>query len=133
MSYSVFSSGILIFKGHQIIIPQFLCKLIALVHNQIVVKKGKVSRNYCNTSRIQSYVVLMTKTVIQNRISYNIKLTDPKTWHRIRQYLNMAHSSFTGYVTRVTRRLSHVEQELSTLPEHLNSPPFLAGFVLLDL
>ena len=26
-----------------------------------------------------------------------------------------------------------VEQELLTLPEHLNSPPVLSGFVLLDL
>jgi hypothetical protein len=26
-----------------------------------------------------------------------------------------------------------VEQELTTLPEHLSSPPFLVGFVLLDL
>ena len=29
--------------------------------------------------------------------------------------------------------LTHVEQELPTLPEHLSSPPVLVGFVLLDL
>ena len=39
----------------------------------------------------------------------------------------------TGFVTRVTRRVPLVEQELLTLPEHLSSPLFLVGFVLLDL
>ena len=39
----------------------------------------------------------------------------------------------TGFVTRLTRRVSLVEQELLTLPEHLSSPPVLVGFVLLDL
>jgi len=28
----------------------------------------------------------------------------------------------TGFVTRLTRRVSLVEQELLTLPEHMNSP-----------
>jgi hypothetical protein len=39
----------------------------------------------------------------------------------------------TGVITRLTRRVSLVEQELLTLPEHLSSPRFLMGFVLLDL
>ena len=40
----------------------------------------------------------------------------------------------TVFVTRLTRRVSPVEQELLTLPEHLSSPPdFLVGFVLLYL
>ena len=39
----------------------------------------------------------------------------------------------TGFVTRLTRRVSLVEHELPTLPEHLSSSPFLVGFVLLDL
>jgi len=33
----------------------------------------------------------------------------------------------TGFVTRLTRRVPLVEQELLTLPEHLSSPPFLVG------
>jgi hypothetical protein len=33
----------------------------------------------------------------------------------------------TGFVTRLTRRVSLVEQELPTLPEHLSSPPVLSG------
>ena len=31
-----------------------------------------------------------------------------------------------GFVTRETRRVPHVEQKLSTLPEHLNSPQLLS-------
>ena len=42
---------------------------------------------------------------------------------------------FTGFViTRATRRVPHVEQDLLTLPEHLRSPlVFLGGFVLFIL
>ena len=33
----------------------------------------------------------------------------------------------TGFVTRLTLRVPLVEQELLTLPEHLNSPPVFSG------
>ena len=33
----------------------------------------------------------------------------------------------TGFVTRLTRRVPLVEQELLTLPEHLGSPPVFTG------
>ena len=33
----------------------------------------------------------------------------------------------TGFVARLTRRVSQVKQELLTLPEHLCSPPVLSG------
>jgi hypothetical protein len=33
----------------------------------------------------------------------------------------------TGFVTRLTRRVPLVEQELLTLPEHLSSPPIVSG------
>ena len=33
----------------------------------------------------------------------------------------------TGFVTRLTRRVSLVKQELPTLPEHLSSPPVVSG------
>jgi hypothetical protein len=33
----------------------------------------------------------------------------------------------TGFVTRLTRRVPLVEQEMSTLPEHLSSPPDFSG------
>ena len=39
-----------------------------------------------------------------------------------------SHSSLiTGFVTRVTRRVSLVDQELFTLSEHLSSHPLLSG------
>jgi hypothetical protein len=41
--------------------------------------------------------------------------------------------TYYRFGTRLTRRVPLVEQELTTLPEHLSSPPFLVGFVLLDL
>jgi hypothetical protein len=38
------------------------------------------------------------------------------------------HSIFiTGFVTRLTRRVPLVEQELLTLPEHMSSPPVFSG------
>jgi hypothetical protein len=33
----------------------------------------------------------------------------------------------TGFVTRLTRRVPLVEQELPTLPDHLSSPPVFSG------
>ena len=33
----------------------------------------------------------------------------------------------TGFITRLTRRVQLVEQELLTLPEHLRSPPAFSG------
>jgi hypothetical protein len=38
-----------------------------------------------------------------------------------------------GFLTRVTRQVSLVEQELLTLPGRLSSPRLLVGFALLDL
>jgi hypothetical protein len=35
--------------------------------------------------------------------------------------------NITGFVTRLTRRMPLVEQELLTLPEHLRSPPVFSG------
>jgi hypothetical protein len=40
----------------------------------------------------------------------------------------------TGFVTKVTQRVSLVEQEILTLPGYLRSPPrILVGFLLIDL
>jgi hypothetical protein len=37
------------------------------------------------------------------------------------------HSRFTGFVTRVTLRVSLVEHELPTIPKHLRSLPVFSG------
>ena len=56
------------------------------------------------------------------------------TWLTAMEYLchkwprSFPHSRLiTGFVTRLTRRVSLVEQELLTLPEHLSSPPVFSG------
>ena len=38
-----------------------------------------------------------------------------------------------GFITKLTRRVPLVKQELLTIPEHLSSPPGLVGFVLHNL
>jgi hypothetical protein len=46
----------------------------------------------------------------------------------VNTYRSLTHSwLITVFVTRLTRRLSLVEQELLTLPEHLSSPPAFSG------
>jgi hypothetical protein len=65
------------------------------------------------------------------------KTCDFKHHYRINHVVNtfrfFPHSWLTGiteFVTRETRRLSLVKQELFTLPEHMRSPRFLVGFML---
>ena len=54
--------------------------------------------------------------------------------HKSSLLMSFPHSwLIIGFVPILTRRVSLVEQELLTLPEHLSSPPFGSGFVLLDL
>jgi hypothetical protein len=45
----------------------------------------------------------------------NTSRSFPRSWH------------ITGFVTRLTWRVSLVEQELLTLPEHMSSPPVFSG------
>jgi hypothetical protein len=56
-------------------------------------------------------------------------------WSRIstvcRSHNATLFSFMSGFVTNVTRRVSLVEQEIPTHPEHLSSPWFFVGFVFL--
>jgi branched-subunit amino acid transport protein len=45
----------------------------------------------------------------------------------LRKFYGCHHDFVTGFVTRLTRRVSLVEQELLTLPEHLCSLPVFIG------
>jgi hypothetical protein len=47
----------------------------------------------------------------------------------VQRYISLMTFSFMIYhrVTRLTRRVSLMEQELPTLPEHLSSPPVFSG------
>jgi hypothetical protein len=72
-----------------------------------------------------------TKNVVKlNQVLQNICVTNDHgygplvvstSWSFPRSWL------ITGFVTRLTRRVSLVEQELLTLPEHLSSPPVFSG------
>jgi len=48
------------------------------------------------------------------------------TWLTVMEYL-VSVWLITGFETRLTRRVSLVEQELLTLAEHLSSPPVFSG------
>ena len=47
--------------------------------------------------------------------------------HVFKQVVLMYCGCFIGFVTRVTRRVSLVENELLALPKHLSSPPLFSG------
>jgi hypothetical protein len=57
----------------------------------------------------------------RNKIHGYVPLVVNTSW-------SFPHSRFiTGFITRLTRRVSLVEQELLTLPEHLNSASVFTG------
>ena len=58
---------------------------------------------------------------------YGIVLIVEMSWY-VKTSRSFPHSwLITGFVTRLTRRMSLVEQELLTLLEHLSSPPVFSG------
>ena len=59
-----------------------------------------------------SYTV---KPVLRGHLWDKEKLAIPHSW------------LITGFVTRLTRRVSLVQQELLTLPQHQSSPPVFSG------
>jgi hypothetical protein len=65
-------------------------------------------------------------------ITHSLECTHgfPYTWmYVVNTSCSFPHSwLIIGFVTRLTRRVLLVEQELLTHPEHLSSPPVLSGF-----
>jgi len=51
----------------------------------------------------------------------------PRIYSTYRKHLLVLSSFITRFVTRLTRRVPLVEQELFTLPEHLSSSPMFSG------
>jgi hypothetical protein len=45
----------------------------------------------------------------------------------LRNYIDILRNTYYGFVIRLTRQVSLVEQELLTLPENLSSPPAFSG------
>jgi hypothetical protein len=59
------------------------------------------------------------------RMTTDAKWCAIQNWNTSRSF---PHSRLnTGFVTRLTRQMPLVEQELPTLPEHLSSPPIFSG------
>jgi len=76
---------------------------------------------FCSSSTGFELTPLIRLTVMEYlchkwpRLVVNTSRSFPRSWLII------------GFVTRLTRRVSLVEQELLTLSEHLNSPPIFSG------
>jgi hypothetical protein len=76
--------------------------------------------NKCNTNIAVLWKRLLWNTCVTNNHGYvplavNTSRPFPHSW------------LITGFVTRLTRRVSLVEQKLSTIPDNLSSPPIFSG------
>ena len=85
----------------------------------------------CSTCRkVYGYVPLVVKFTDKFHLSLSLRIcsTCRKVYGYVPLVVNTSRSFphswlITGFVTRLTRQLPLVEQELLTLPEHLSSPP----------
>ena len=64
---------------------------------------------------VDRYGISVSQMTIYVPLVINISRSFPHSWH------------ITGFVSRLTRRVPLVEQELLTLPVHLSSPPIFSG------
>jgi hypothetical protein len=62
-----------------------------------------------------------------NRYELSVFQMPMDTFHLLITIRYFPHSSSTGFVRWIVRLMSHVEQELISLPEHLSSLPVLSG------
>jgi hypothetical protein len=110
-------------------------------HPSIMRRQTFSLRSSLKDEKPDSIIGSSSDLLTDKAISFTVATT---TWLTVMEYLchkwpRICSRSFprswliTGFATRLTRRVSLVEQELLTLPEHLSSPPFLRRFVLLDL
>jgi hypothetical protein len=70
----------------------------------------------------QGFLLVKLKSSLRKFYGRHHELVDRYGISASQMTTDMFHLSL-GFVTRLTRRLSLVEQELPTLPEHLSSPP----------
>jgi hypothetical protein len=81
-----------------------------------------LSRIFFHLQR-NSFILLLKRYIKSSCLLY-IKLYNNNVFHA----LQFPHLWFvTGFVTKLTRRVSPVEQELPTLAEYLSSPPVFSG------
>ena len=69
--------------------------------------------------QIYTYMILYTQCFSTQKLQCKIYI--------IGVVLYLFEVRFSGFVTRLSRRVPLVEQELLTIPEHLSSPPIFSG------
>ena len=92
-------------------------------------------RNSICIKRTFSFVVFWDETVNENQNLSTLDIyiyNDPTRKSYVPLVVNTSRSFHhsrlvNGFVTRFTRRVSLMKQELNTLPEHLGSPPVFSG------
>ena len=94
--------------------------LIRKLRNQgflLVKLKSSLQKFYgCHHDLVDRYGISVSQlTTDMFHLSVNTSRSFPHSWH------------ITGFVTRLTLRMSLVEHKLLTLPEHLSSPPVFSG------
>jgi hypothetical protein len=80
--------------------------------------------------KFQTIMVDLSTTIVHNGRIWNICVTNDHGYVPlvVNTSRSFPHSRLiTGFVTRLTRRVPLVEQELPTLPEHMSSPPVFSG------
>ena len=79
----------------------------------------------CNTSDYVLKAALCSILCARN-VKFTEHVCDTSEWQVV--VITIFHSPLTtGIVTRVSRWVSHVEQELSILLEHMSTPPLFSG------
>jgi NADH:ubiquinone oxidoreductase subunit E len=83
-----------------------------------VLHRIQVHKSYSEDSRARAVIDLLHRIQVQKSYSED---------SRARAVIDVLQSTFTGFVTRLTRQMPLLEQELLTLLEHLSSSPVFSG------
>ena len=83
-----------------------------------VLHRIQVHKSYSEDSRARAVIDLLHRIQVQKSYSED---------SRARAVIDVLQSTFTGFVTRLTRQVPLLEQELLTLLEHLSSSPVFSG------
>jgi hypothetical protein len=97
--------------------------MYTIILRQILICTNTNCILHINPIQMHSFLWLLTRRFVKLLTMY---------YHRQSGYVPLVANTsrsrlITGFVTRLTRRVPHVDQELLTLPEHLSSPPVFSG------
>jgi len=106
-------------------------------NNTIIKRKGTKKTNNGSywlswSHHFKSFTVATTTWLNRYRIAVSKTTKSPLICFICRKHVSTSRSFphswlINGFVTRITRRVSLVEQELLTLPEHMSSPMVVSG------